>query len=336
MASPKLFNWLSIGNRSAASKDPVDEDGTTVEHTSSKETQHKASAQPDSASDNKKSENSAPPKNYNPTQYGSGERSGPGSADSATGDGSFLRNQNDQKFGSISFYKTQQGEYPDEDKEFIANTRTQTPKEDVVRLKWDLILERDQRRKGEKELADYKAIQEKIWQEIHDKNKKQLQNNVRGKPKLPNLGSKTHQPLYDNLVDRLRECTVRVLLDRARNHYDFGDYQQSEEHAEQARVKHAAKLEYEPLSAWCQFHIGKAQYGQKRYNEALLSFEKAEKASGMYIRGEVIDEWVSKAKAGDRRTARSGTSSAETAPWGRSLADQLVGRGDSGSSKASG
>lgn len=273
-------------------------------------------------------------KTHNPTQRGS-EEPVSGTDGSVAGDGSLSQDQDDGNSSFTSSYETQQDEYPDDDEEFIANTREQTSKEHVIQLKWDLLLERDQARKAKKELADYKAIQEKIWQNIRLNNDIRFQSEVRGDPKPPRLGSTIHQPLYDNLVDRLCECTVHVLLNRARDNYDIGDFQQSEHHAERALVNQASKLEYEPLSAWCRFHMGKAQYGQGKYQEALASFEEAEKAIGFYVQEEVIDMWVSKVNVAELRRARGGTTSFETEPLRKNLADELAGSEHVGSSNDS-
>lgn len=253
--------------------------------------------------------------------------------DSDFGEDSFTQDLDTDKSSFTSIHDVPQSDCSDNDEDFIANTCDQTSKDQVIQLKLDLIAERDRARKERREFAEYKSShEERIWRWTCESNAR-LQKETRGKPRPPRLGSKSRWPLYDNLADRLRECTVFVLLNRARDNHAVGDYQLSELHAERARVKYASTLDYEPLSAWCQFHVGKTQFAQKRYNEALSSFDQAGPAIGLYVQGEVVDSWIRKIiEADGQDIRRRGTDSTESAPMGKSLADELAGRGDSGSS----
>ena len=253
--------------------------------------------------------------------------------DSDFGEDSLTQDLDTDKSSFTSIHDIPQSDHSDNDEDFIANTRDQTSKDQVIQLKLDLISERDHARKERREFAEYKSSQEeRIWRWTCESNVR-LQKQTRGKPRPPRLGSKSRWPLYDNLADRLRECTVFVLLNRARDNYAVGDYEHSEFHAERARVEYASTLDYEPLLAWCQFHVGKAQFAQKRYNDALSSFDQAGPAIELYVQRELVDSWIRKIiEADGQDIRRRGMGSTESAPMVKSLADEMAGRGDSGSS----
>lgn len=223
----------------------------------------------------------------------------------------------------------------DDDKEFINNTRDQTPKVEVMRLKRDLIRERDDARKAREELDEWHDLDNQIMQQNHERRKQALQAKQRGKLHPPILGAHTRRPLYDNLTDKLRECTVHTVLNRAFDNFMFHDFPRSEYYAKRARDLYATLLDYKPLSAWCQFHVGKAQYGQRKYDEALSSFEEARKAIGLYVEKDLVEKWVRMTKESKMRKGDRGTSSAESGVEGVILGDQLEGDHDSTSSNGS-
>lgn len=74
----------------------------------------------------------------------------------------------------------------------------------------------------------------------------------------------------------------------------------------------AAKLNYEPLNARCEFYRGIALVGQMMYENAEAVFESSRPAVGVYINASEFEEWVRKAKRlnhGTRTKANSMTSS---------------------------
>ncbi len=67
----------------------------------------------------------------------------------------------------------------------------------------------------------------------------------------------------------------------------------------------AKALEYEPLSALCHFNIGKALSKQKKHDDAVESFKRAEPAVGSYVRRDEWDKRLSRAEIGERRMNHS-------------------------------
>ena len=231
-------------------------------------------------------------------------------------------NHQEHKLGSDPLYVLQEGEYPDDDDQFIECTRVETPMHDVIKLKYDILFQRDQAREAKKETAEVKARIEKQCQEFLLGRQERAKQNVHVKPNPPRLHEIKRHYLYKSTLDRLRECTVHLILRRARDHLSFDDYKGSELHANQALIN-AALLDYLPLSAWCRFHIGKAQFHQGRYDEALETFKKARRAKGLYVTGWEFDEWVVETKSAIERRGKRAAKPAELEPVKRSLEDEL-------------
>ena len=337
MVSPKVKRWIPFLDQNPLNQGSAVDKAPTARDALGNDIPSQDLKYLDASSENKISEASALPKeNETPSLARNTPGKAPAPKSSAAASEAeaqtSLSNHKDQKLGFDPLYKQQEGEYPDEDEEFIKNTRKETPMEDVVKLKYDYLFQRDQVRQARKETAELKATLDRPWQEILIRNKERAKQNSRRKPKPPVLDSISHRYLYDNTLDRLRESTVHVILRRAREHLFWDDYLGSEHHAKQA-LKYAAVLDYEPLSAWCHFHIGKARYEQKRYGKARRSFTEAEKAGGFYVTQREIGEWTSKTKSAIMRQAKRETGSAETETVTKTLEDELMGRGHTGSPK---
>ena len=332
--SPNLKNWLCLSNGSATNQTPVVKDQPEAENNPEEGISPDSFERMDLVSEDQRIETSSQlgkAKSTSPTRNSS--QQGPSWILGTPNSGAegFLQEREDHNLGFDPLNEKQEGEYPDEDEEYIRNTRKETPMEEVIMIKYDVINQRKQTKKVEKEMADFKATLEKQWQEVHDRHKEKAKHNARRKPKAPRLESTAPHYLYDSLIDRLRECTVHIVIRRAREHHFYGDHLGSEYFAKQA-LTYAALLDYEPLSAWCHFHIGKAQYEQKRYEEALRCFKDAKKASGFYATRSEVDDWGLKAKEAYMWQKKGESSSAETEPRMMSLEDELMGRGNSGSS----
>ena len=59
-------------------------------------------------------------------------------------------------------------------------------------------------------------------------------------------------------------------------------------------IRMAETLEYQPLVGRCFYYRGMAQYGQKRWMDAQLSFEEAEACKGKYKEGVYVDKWIAR------------------------------------------
>lgn len=122
--------------------------------------------------------------------------------------------------------------------------------------------------------------------------------------------------LYTNLPDRARQVAVESILTRADIAKVRKDWVGMDTMAGYAGQL-AAKLNYEPLNARCEFYRGIALVGQLRYDIAQAVFESSRPAVGVYINASEFEEWVRKAKHSDSGTRTKANSTILSSVLGR-------------------
>ncbi|KAI4179724.1 MAG: hypothetical protein L6R41_007673 [Letrouitia leprolyta] len=137
-----------------------------------------------------------------------------------------------------------------------------------------------------RELRKPQLVSERVFEDEARKIRKESSAAKVDEPPLKDL------PLYDNLLDKMRQKTVETWLLRSEVACLVEDWGCMETYARQAQ-KLAIDLQWEPFIAQCAFPIGKALYMQ---NDLLGAFENlqevAEKTQGYYVSRAEIRDWL--------------------------------------------
>ena len=102
--------------------------------------------------------------------------------------------------------------------------------------------------------------------------------------------------LWKNILDKLQETHVNILILRASAMWTVEDWQMMELQTDEA-IKQALKLDYNPLVARCMFYKGVAEYEQRQWAQACASFVDALACHGIYPEGYEVAKWMEKAGA---------------------------------------